>query len=139
MWQCSCGASHPDEQKFCTKCGQAKPAPAPVAAPAPAKPDPEKQAKKKKAAKTALIATICTLVAAGLLVLAIYVVIPMLKYNNAVKLMGDGKYSEAITAFKDLDGYKDSKKKIKECNQLLEEQEEEAIDDAVADVALGYF
>ena len=61
MWQCSCGASHPDEQKFCTKCGQAKPAPAPVAAPAPAKPapapvaapakpDPEKQAKKKKAA-----------------------------------------------------------------------------------------
>lgn len=39
-----------------------------------------------------------------------------LDYNNAAKLMEDGKYEEAITAFKALDDYKDSAEMINEVN-----------------------
>ena len=44
------------------------------------------------------------------------VIIPNGKYNDAIALMDAGKYSEAISAFEALDGYKDSVNKIEECN-----------------------
>ncbi len=43
------------------------------------------------------------------------VIIPNNKYNEAVALMNAGKYTEAISAFEALDGYKDSHAKMKEC------------------------
>lgn len=46
------------------------------------------------------------------------VIIPSVKYNSAVKMMNNGEYEEAITAFEELDGYKESKAQIKECNYL---------------------
>ena len=36
-------------------------------------------------------------------------IIPNIKYNDAITLMDAGKYTEAITAFEALDGYKDSR------------------------------
>ena len=41
------------------------------------------------------------------------VIIPSVKYNSAVKMMNNGEYEEAIAAFEELDGYKESKNQIK--------------------------
>lgn len=46
------------------------------------------------------------------------VIIPSVKYNSAVKMMNNGEYEEAIKAFEELDGYKESEAQIKECNYL---------------------
>lgn len=46
------------------------------------------------------------------------VIIPSVKYNSAVKMMNNGEYEDAITAFEELDGYKESENQIKECNYL---------------------
>ena len=43
------------------------------------------------------------------------VIIPNGKYNDAVRLMNAGKYTEAIDAFEAMNGYKDSTDKIDEC------------------------
>ena len=43
------------------------------------------------------------------------VIIPNSKYNDAIALMNAGKYTEAISAFEALDGYKDSFNRIEEC------------------------
>ena len=41
------------------------------------------------------------------------------KYNDAIALMDAGKYTEAITAFEALNGYKESTTKINECNTAI--------------------
>lgn len=41
------------------------------------------------------------------------------KYNDAIELMNDGKYTEAIYAFEGLNGYKDSEKKLVECENAF--------------------
>ena len=46
------------------------------------------------------------------------VIIPSVKYNSAVKMMNNGEYEDAIAAFEELDGYKESENQIKECNYL---------------------
>ena len=46
------------------------------------------------------------------------VIIPSVKYNSAVEMMNNGNYEEAIAAFEELDGYKESENQIKECNYL---------------------
>lgn len=47
------------------------------------------------------------------------VMIPKVKYNNAIKLMDDGKYNEAISAFEENNEYKDSEIKIEECKKAI--------------------
>ena len=80
-----------------------------------------KEAKRiaKRNKKIALIVTpiICIILAAAIVLTQ--VIIPNNKYNKAVALMKDGKYTEAIAAFDALDGHKDSKKKIVECNLAI--------------------
>ena len=75
-----------------------------------------------KALKIAIIAAISAIVLTGLVLLTIKVIVPTVKYNNAVSLMASGQYIEAIHAFRRLDGYKDSDKKIEQCELLREEQ-----------------
>ena len=60
------------------------------------------------------------LVVAGLFIVKIKV-IPNYDYRNAVELMEEGKYHEAIAEFKALEGYKDSVEKIAECEAALNE------------------
>ena len=71
--------------------------------------------KKKKITAITVIATVLTIV---LLVLLFKVIIPNSRYNTAMKLMDNGKYQEAITAFGKLDGYKNSQSQILECHYL---------------------
>ena len=47
------------------------------------------------------------------------------KYNNAVDLIAEERYEEAITAFEMLNGYKDSNEKIAECNTAISENKYE--------------
>lgn len=44
------------------------------------------------------------------------------KYLNAIKLLGEGKYEEALSIFVTLEGYKESEQKITECNNAIAEE-----------------
>ncbi len=48
-------------------------------------------------------------------ILSVFVIIPNHRYQNAIELMEEGKYAEAIAAFEEVEDYKDSQEKIKEC------------------------
>ncbi len=77
---------------------------------------------KKKAAKRKRITWICIAAAyvalvAGLILNA-KVIQPNKKYNAAVKLMQDGRYNEAISAFEAMNGYRDSAAQINETKYL---------------------
>lgn len=79
----------------------------------------ERIAKRNK--KIAIITTpiVCAVIAFIIVLNTVIipnVIIPNNKYNDAVALMDAGKYTEAISAFEALEGYKDSANKIEECN-----------------------
>ena len=77
----------------------------------------ERIAKRNK--KIAIITTpiVCAIIA--FIIVLNTVIIPNGKYNDAITLMDAGKYTEAISAFEALDGYKDSATKITECNTAI--------------------
>lgn len=80
------------------------------------------KAKRKKAIK--ITAIVCGLIAVAIAgtVLTTQVIVPNVKsnnkYNNAEKLLSEGKYDEAITAFTELGDFKDSNSKILESKYL---------------------
>ncbi len=79
----------------------------------------EKRAKRNK--KIAIIATpiVCAVIA--FVIILNTVIIPNSKYNDAVALMDAGKYTEAISAFTALDGYKDSAEQIQNCETAIKD------------------
>lgn len=74
----------------------------------------------KKAKKIALIAAPIVCVVIAFLIVLNSVIIPNVKYNNAVTLMEAGQYEEAIEAFEAMDGYKDSAENIESCEAAVE-------------------
>ena len=85
--------------------------------------------KAAKAARTKKIMTKVGIGAGGVIIvaaavfLAIKVVIPQSKYNNAVALMESGSFDEASAAFLALGDYKDAVSKISECRELKQESD----------------
>lgn len=81
-----------------------------------------KRAKRLK--KFAAIATPVLCVCIAFVIVLTTVIIPSIKYSSALNLYNTGKYDEAITAFKNLNGYKDSEKQLENCyiGKLGEEQ-----------------
>lgn len=75
----------------------------------------EKERIAKRNKKIAKITTpiVCAVIA--FIIVLNTVIIPNVKYNNAIALMDAGKYGEAILVFDALEGYKDSANKIEEC------------------------
>ncbi len=74
----------------------------------------------------AAVGVICVVIA--FIIIRNNVIIPNERYNDAINLMEAGKYTEAISAFNELNGYKESLQKIKECNKaILEEKYNNAI------------
>ena len=73
----------------------------------------QKAAEKRK--RILSIAVLAVIAAIALVLVLTKVIIPNSKYNAAVELMDSGKYAEAIVAFEEMNGYKDSAKKIDEC------------------------
>jgi len=82
----------------------------------------------KRNKKILIFATPVVIVLLAFIVVLNAVIIPNGRYNDALALMDAGKYEEAIVAFKDLDGYKDSEDKISECETfILENKYQSAI------------
>ncbi len=67
-----------------------------------------------------IIPAVCAIIAAA--ILTNFVIIPTIKYNNAVSLMNHGRYEEAIAAFEEIGDYKDSTQKIKDCEAAVLEE-----------------
>ena len=74
----------------------------------------ERRAKIKKITIITVSIILAVALIAFLLVLN-FVIMPNIKYNEAVALMEAGKYTEALSTFEKYDWHKDSKTQIKEC------------------------
>ena len=77
----------------------------------------ERIAKRNKKIAIIIAPIVCAVIA--FIIVLNTVIIPNGKYNDAIALMDAGKYTEAISAFEALDGYKDSATKITECNTAI--------------------
>lgn len=73
--------------------------------------------KKRKRLAIVVAAIVCACMVFAVVLYT--VIIPNSKYNDAIALMESGKYSDAISAFEALDGYKDSVDKIAECTTAI--------------------
>ena len=78
----------------------------------------EAEARAKKGKRITIVLLSIFVAAIAFIIVLCEVIIPNGKYNDAIALMDAGKYTEAISAFEALDGYKDSTNKISECNYL---------------------
>ena len=87
----------------------------------------EKAAKKRKKIIAITTPIVCACIA--FVIVLTTVIIPNSKYNAAIKLMDEGKYDEAITAFSSLN-YKDSSEKALECTFLIQK-------DGLKDISVG--
>ena len=82
----------------------------------------EAQEQKKAAAKTKRTTTIALGAAATIIAVVLIVtkvIIPSINYSKAEKLLNDGNYDEAISAFAALGDYKDSKDQRKEAQYQI--------------------
>ena len=96
--------------------------------------------KRRKAKKRVLNAVCCILAVAAAALLVVKVVMPEMKYKNAVSLMENEDYDTAKTLFTELDGYKDSAEKIIEIdNALAYKKAEKALDNKEFDKAEEMF
>lgn len=76
----------------------------------------EKAERKRKRIITIIVTAVAAvIVGIAAVIVAVKVIIPNSKYSNAISLMNEGKYEEAVTAFTELEGYKDSTDKVAEC------------------------
>ena len=55
-------------------------------------------------------------IVAVVICIANFVIIPHIEYANAIALMNEGKYEDAIDAFMQIESHKDSRTQIKECS-----------------------
>ncbi len=78
----------------------------------------KEQAAKKRKKTLAIVLPIIAMIAA-LIILLFTVILPSIRYNKAMEFYNVGQYEEAITAFENLDGYKDSAEKIKVCKTAI--------------------
>ncbi len=76
----------------------------------------EREKRRKRNEKIVFISAPIVCVVLAFVIVLNAVIIPNVKYNDALSLMDKGKYAEAIAGFEGLSGYKNSEDKIKECN-----------------------
>ncbi len=79
---------------------------------------------------------ICSIVAAGIvgiIFLWIFLIAPLMKYNQAISLMENGQFEEAKGAFDELDGFGSSSKKLTVLN-AIDDIKEEAYERAIKSV-----
>ncbi len=81
----------------------------------------EKARLARKAMKVAIISVSAIVVLIAIIMVIVKVIIPTNKYNKAIELMNNGQYSEAITVFENLNGYKDSNEQITSCQTAIKD------------------
>ena len=79
-------------------------------------PDLDKKPKSNNVALTVVMVLCASIILA---IIAHTLILPTLRYNNAVALMNNGKHEEAIAVFQKLDDYKDSPDKIAKCEKII--------------------
>lgn len=143
LWLCACGAINGQIEAKCHACGSKKEALITALdiekltqhkavfdkeeAEKNAKNAEEQKKKKAKTKKIGIITGVAAVIVIAALLVITMVIVPSGNYNSAVALMNDGKYEEAITAFKEMGDYKDASAKIDECKNIIEEQKNEGI------------
>ncbi len=60
--------------------------------------------------------------AIGAFFLVTKVILPSIRYNDAIALKDAGQYKEAIAAFTELDGFKDSAEQIEKCETAIKDE-----------------
>lgn len=75
----------------------------------------EAEERARKAKKIAVIVTPVICIVVAFVFVLNNVILPQMEYNDAVALMDEGKYEEAIVSFEALGGFKDSYSKMNEC------------------------
>ena len=78
----------------------------------------EKEKAAKKERKIYAIVLISLILLIAFITILSTVIIPSIVYNNALDALDAGEYSEAISAFERIVGYKDSSAKLEECLYL---------------------
>ncbi|MBP3870419.1 MAG: TIR domain-containing protein [Faecalicoccus sp.] len=76
-----------------------------------------KRAQEKKKRNGIIAGAVVAVVIAAVLLVTQFI-IPGQKYNTAMELMNDGKYEEAVMAFSEIEGFKDSREKLEECFKI---------------------
>ncbi|MGN0613129.1 MAG: SH3 domain-containing protein [Porcipelethomonas sp.] len=79
----------------------------------------EKSAKRRKTIKILLIADGALAVVLMIIMLIVLVIIPAVDYSNAMELVEEGKYTEAVNEFKELGEYKDSVQMKENCEYYI--------------------
>ena len=92
----------------------------------------KKAENKKRTMKIAIIAMIVVCILIVFAVVLFKVVIPNNKYNEAVSLMENGQYEEAIVVFEAIEGYKDCSAKKFEAEQEMIAAEQRAAEEKSA-------
>lgn len=131
LWYCTCGAVNHSNESQCQTChiGKSKmfgalsidaltAHKAAFDAEMAAKEEAQRietETRKKKNKKTAAIIAIAAAACVALIIAWNMLISPGTAYFNAVILMENGKYEEAITAFEALNGFLDSEAKIMDC------------------------
>ena len=151
LWYCACGAINMTGEDKCHACGKLS---ADLfsfdidslAAEKNARLDKERkeadeakaaaEIKAKKDKKIAAISGAAIAVCITILLLVTKVVIPNSNYKAAIKIMNAGQYEEAIAAFEDMDGYKDSESMINVCQTAIKDN---AYNDALALLDAGKY
>ena len=87
----------------------------------------KKENQKKRAKKIAVITIPTVSFIVIFVILLNAVIIPNSKYNDAINLYNDGKYERAISAFEELNGYKDSNYQIQKCKTAISNAEKDII------------
>ena len=83
----------------------------------------ERENREQKAKIIVCILAIIAVVIIAVIILLTRVVIPSVKYNNALELMQNGNYEEAISVFTEVKGYKDSVKHIETSKKNIKYEE----------------
>lgn len=133
LWFCTCGVFNGSEEARCHCCGIQSEALFAcdldaLRAEAAQRIEQEKEARNKEAQKQKRIAiSVISAVAVciAIILLITKIIIPSSKYSRAASFLSSGQYDEAIAAFEELKGFKDSDEQL-ETALLLKEEEENA-------------
>ena len=99
----------------------------------------ERENRERKAKTIVCILAIIAVVIIAVINLLTRVVIPSVKYNNALELMQNGNYEEAISVFTEVKGYKDSVKLIDASKKNMKYEEAISLIKSEPSLALEMF
>ena len=87
---------------------------------------------KKQKKSTGLILVGSIALAAALVLLTVFVIVPAIRYNNAEKALNEGRFEDSITGFTELKEYRDAPERVKEATYAYADNRQQAGDTSAA-------